>query len=336
MVKIIYFTRLLLLGIIIPVIMSTMVYQGFSTNFTGKVFSKAGFEHQYENKIYKYRVLGRIALLKTYDLIKRYDIPTIAPKSLNLLDPDGDPQFYSAYYYMNTIFLCLTSLVLFFILGGNHSMDFITIDLPLLLTCFLIAITQYVVVPYDVLSYFLLTAAVFLINQRGQILGSRLTLCLVVILATLTRETATLILAYYFAVNYKAILSRQATFKLNWKQKELLILVFCFLCFYLGTRLFFGFDEALYNTARRFNSFSIMGILFFLSMSFLVLVTKFTSKEIFVLLMVSLPYTLPIFFVANPWEIRLWTPVIMLLIIMKVQAAQQDLNRLDPSIQTAK
>src|SRR6266540_2096359 len=155
------FLRILLLGCVIPIIASSIVYQGFTTNYTTQVFSEQSFKNQYENGIYKYRVLGRVLLLKTYKLINSYELPTLTPfNSLKLLDRAGDIEFFSAYFYINTVFLCLTCMVLFFILGGHtKDTDFMNVDLPILFICFLIAITQYVIVPYDNISYFFLATA---------------------------------------------------------------------------------------------------------------------------------------------------------------------------------
>src|SRR5688572_2868738 len=323
----ILFLRLFLLGCIIPIIVSNIVYTCFSTNYTVSVFSKRGFEHQYEAGIYKYRVLGNTTLLKTYDLIKRYDLPTFAPRSLNLLDMAGDPQFYSAYFYMNTFFLCLTSMLLLIILGVHRkNTDFMMVDLPVLFMCFLIGISQYVVVPYDTLSYFLLCIAVILSIYDNGTLWNLLGLCTVVILATLTRETAAFILSFYFALNYKTILTKPTTFKINQKQGVLLIITACFIFTYVALRWVFGYDHAIYEAlvlSKNINQpNAILGILFFISIALIIFITKAVTKEISVFFVVTFPYVLFVLLFAEAWEIRLWTPVILLLIIMKVRASQ--------------
>jgi hypothetical protein len=322
-----FFLRLLLLGCIIPIIVSSIVYNGFTTNYTVSVFSKRGFEYQYQAGIYKYRVLGNTTLLKTYDLIKRYDLPTFAPRSLGLLDYAGDPQFYSAYFYMNTFFLCLTSMILLIILGGyRKNTDFMMVDLPVLFMCFLIGISQYVVVPYDTLSYFFLSIAVLLIINDNGTLWNLLGLCAIVILATLTRETAAFILSFYFAINYKTILTHPTTFKINQKQAVLIIMTACFALTYFGLRWVFGYEHAIYEAFVLSKNLerpdSILGILFFMSISLIIFITKAVQQEISVFFILTLPYVLFIWLFADPWEIRLWTPLILLLIIMKVRASQ--------------
>jgi len=321
--------RIFLLGCIIPVIMSTIVYEGFSTNYTTEVFSERGFKNQYENGIYKYRLLGRVLLLKTYDYIKNHKLPTLAPIALKSLDQNGDFQFYSAYFYMNTLFLCLTCMVLFFILGGHNSnTNFTTVDLPLLFMCFLMAIAQYVVVPYDTLSYFFLSLAILLMFRGNPSVWISFALGVIVVLAALTRETAALILAFYFAHNYKNILTRPTPFKFNRQQKTLLLIVACFVFTYATLRAIFGYKQAIFQNVMflvYFDIFSSAGIILVLSINLLIFFTKPVTREMLVFLIAGLPYMVPMLLIANPWEIRLWVPIILLLTIMKMKATQAEI-----------
>jgi hypothetical protein len=303
------------------------VYGGFSTNYTTKVFSESGFEQQYGNGIYRYRILGNALLLKTYDLVKRYNLPTFAPRSLLLLDPAGKPQFYMAYFYLNTFFFCLTSIVLLIIFGAHRqNTDFTEVELPVLLMGFLIAMSQYVVVPYDTLSYFLLCLAILIIIRNSTTLWNQAALCIVVILATLARETAVLILAFYFATHYEEILIKPASLRINQKQGVLLILAGCFLFTYFGLRWVLGYDHAVYQAFLLLYNINLphalLGILFYLSIALLAFVTTTLTKEISVFFIVTFPYVLFILMFADPWEIRLWTPLILIMIIMKVRASE--------------
>lgn len=306
-------TRLIILGYIIPIILSTVVYYGFSTNYTKGVFTKQGFEQQYNSGIYKYRVLGPALLNKTYDLVEKFDL-------LTLENNEGDSEFYSAYYYLNTIFLCLTCITLFFVLGGGKSNDFKSVDLPILFMCCLMTITQYVVVPYDLLSYFFLSIAALLIINSNQKIWETIIMCIVVIMATLTRETAALILAFHFAFYFKDIWKKTPNFKLNHKQLQLLVMFLCFLCTYLGLRFILGFENAVFQeiTLPNFNNLlQLLSILFITSISILFLITKETKKESYIFLLASTPYILPLIVISQLWEIRLWVPVILLLLILK-------------------
>jgi len=182
-------------------------------------------------------------------------------------------------------------------------------------------ITQYVVVPYDTLSYFFLSIAAFLILKNKQKVWEIIILSIVVILATLTRETASLILAFYFAFNYKEILKKTELFKINQKQRELLIITLCFLCTYFGLRFALGFENGIYKEITLINItniLSILSILFFVSIFILIVITKVKTKETFIFLLATLPYTLALLAISILWEIRLWVPVILLLLILKI------------------
>lgn len=325
--------RLLVLGCLIPLTISTMVYAGFTTNYTRYVFSQGGFESQYNNGVYKYRVLGRFMLLQTYKVIKQYRIPTIGPQSLLILDKDGDPKFYSAYFYMNTVFLCLTSIILFFVLDGRHNLNFIMVDLPIISMALLMGITQYVVVPYDTLSYFFLTLATFLIYRQKQTLWNTLALCIVIILATLTRETSSLIVAFYTAVNYKTLLAKPKSLRINPTQMEWFIIIFSYISTYAGLRYIYiwGGEHTIYQNIRILENIndplSLLSIMFFGSTAIIVSLTQSATKSLFVFYIASLPYILAILLIAIPWEIRLWTPIILLVLILKVKAGPEDEKR---------
>ena len=320
-----FFIRLFLLAFVIPLIMSIMAYAGFFTNYTAEVFSQEGFEHYYRSGIYKYRLISPDLLIHTYQLIKAYDLPTIFPHSLTVMDSDGDPQFYSAYFYVNTFFLCLTCLIVIMILSaGRRSPDFLVLDLPIIFLCALIALTQYVIVPYDTISYFLLSLAVALILSRRRSWWRLLSLSAILVIATLIRETSAFILALYFAVDYREILPKPGNRELNSTQAAFLVLIFCFLCTYIGLRIALGSEQSIFQAfllARNMNlSYSILGLLFFASVSLLFLTTPPITKEMTIFSVVTFPYVIFVFLFADPWEIRLWVPMILPLLILKVRA----------------
>ena len=225
---------------------------------------------------------------------------------------------------MNTFFLCLACMTLFFILGGPTNTDFMLVELPVLFLTSLMTLTQYVIVPYDTLAYFFLSIAALLIIKTRQTFWNSVALCIVVVLATLTRETATLILAFYFAVHYRTILTKPKNFRINPKQSLFLIIITCFIGAYTALRFAFGFEQAIYqdfSLLRNANPLSLMSSIFLASLVLLVSITKVVKKEIFVFLIGSLPYILPLFLIADLWEIRLWTPIILLLVILKARSS---------------
>ena len=88
----------------------------------------------------------------------------------------------------------------------------------------------------------------------------------------------------------------------------------------------FGSEHAVYEafllTKNPHLGYAILGILFYASMALILFITTAVTKEISVFFLVTFPYVLFIVLFADPWEIRLWTPLILLLIILKVRAYQ--------------
>lgn len=318
--------RFFLLAWIIPIVMSFIVYFGFTTNYTGRVFSEASFNQQYLGGVYKYRVLGRILLIKTHDLINNYNISVFKPPySLRLLDPTGTREFYSAYFYMNTFFLCLTCSFLFFLLHrGDHSNHII--DFYMMFMIFMMTITQYVVVPYDTITYFFIAFSAFFILKNKLSLWGISALCGTIILATLARETTVLILAFYFTVHYQALFEKPkgikiTSIKLNQQQLIFLVITLCFILTYLSLRWEFGYENAWFQSItfkENFsNKFPVLGILFLVMNILFLIITPEGRKEILIFITVSFPCILFILTVANPWETRLWVPLIIISAIIK-------------------
>lgn len=88
----------------------------------------------------------------------------------------------------------------------------------------------------------------------------------------------------------------------------------------------FGFEHAVYE-AFLFSKnphllYVILGILFYASITLILFVTTAVSKEISMFFLATFPYAAFIMLFADAWEIRLWTPLILLLIILKVRASQ--------------
>jgi len=233
--------RFLLLGWVIPCVLGLMVYYGFVTNYTSQVFSHQGFVNQYENGIYKYRMLGREALLEMERLVKAHGpLPLRPPASLRLLDRAGDPDLYAAYFLLNTLFLCLTCSVLFvaFHQGGKAGEE-LPADLAVLASALVMAITQYVVVPYDTLSYFFLALGIALSLHPSPGHGRLGLLALATVLGTLTRETAALIPAFFFALHHREILVWPFGDRPKRRLLQFLLVSAAFLAAYLALRLYF-------------------------------------------------------------------------------------------------
>lgn len=318
-------TRVVSLGIIIPALLGIFTYVGFFTNYTCCVFSQAGFEHQYlDSGIYRFRVLGSHLLLWTYQQIKDWPLADFAPYALKVLDKNGDPNFYYAYFLLNTVFLCLTCTALVISLSRYAvKNDFAHIDLPVFCIALFISFAQFVITPYDTLSCFFLALAVFPIMKKNPSYRDTILLGIIVMLATLTRETATLILSFYAAVHHQKIFSRHRASLLSAEQVRLLVLTLVFLAVYWALRWQLGMQDATHKSFRLIQNFSndplpIIGAIFFPAVISLFFTDSAARKTLRIFLLASTPYWLAMLCVAYPWEIRLWVPVILLMIFIKL------------------
>lgn len=316
--------RLLTLGIIIPALLGVFTYIGFFTNYTCCVFSQAGFESQYlDSSIYRFRVLGSHLLLWVYQQTQSWPLSDFTPYALKTLDKNGDTNFYFAYFFMNTFFLCLTCIALVLALS-RHAVkkDFSHIDLPVFCLALFMSFSQFVITPYDTLSYFFLALAILPTMKDKPTLLDNIFLGIIVVLATLTRETATLILSFYLAIHHNRIFSKPRSGILNREQTLLLALALIFALTYWALRWELGFYHATHRSIRLISNFiepmPIIGTVFFAAVLALFFTDNTARKPLWIFLLASTPYWLAMFFVAYPWEIRLWVPIILLMVFLKL------------------
>lgn len=312
--------RLVCLGFVIPLVLSMVVYFAFASNYSTGIFSEAGFRGQFEAGIYKYRVLGRLSLLKINEIIEDSSFPAIAPRSMFLLDRNGSPVFYTAYFLNNTLFLCLACGVLMLLFEKLSQPQSVWIgDLLVALLCLLMVVTQFVVVPYDTMASFFLCLAFGLVLGEQKLVNVIL-LGLVVVLGALTRETAALILAFYFAVHHRRLLARP--FRWTVHHSTLLFLSACFLLTYAGLRLALGPGNAVFEDIQLKDNlaspFGLAGLLFFLAVTAVLLLNGPGRRESLLFLLAALPYLLFLLVTARLWEMRLWIPVFLSIVTLKV------------------
>lgn len=320
--------RFLCVAWILPLILSLVVYFGFSTNWTVDVFSRAGFEVQYSGGIYKYRLIGTFIQARLVDVLERIGFEGGAPKNLKIMDPAGSPVFYTAYFVNNTLFICLACSVFYYLFHARYSLQPpLLIDALVFLVGLLMAISQYVVVPYDMLSYFLLAVAIHLVTGQ-QTLPRVGLLGLVVVLAALARETAALIIPFYAAVHYRQIFAKPLFGR---HQVILCGLAACFLCTYGALRLAFGGDRALYHAiwlgCNLTMPFNVMGLIFMAAVLTVLLTDELARQECLIFTLGALPYLVAVTIVGITWEIRLWVPVILCLIALKAGSRRWAENR---------
>jgi hypothetical protein len=321
--------RLICLGFLIPLVLSLVVYFGFASNYTVGVFSEEGFRGQYEAGVYKYRVLGRITLLKINELVESSPLPALAPRAVFLLDRQASPVFYTAYFINNTLFLCLACCVLVLLFDRLSPPHGVWVgDLLVLLLALLTTVMQFVVVPYDTLASFFLCLAFSLILREPRP-ATTILLGLVVVLGALTRETAALILAFYVAVHHRRLLARPVRWSAQ--HSTLIFLAACFLLTYAGMRLALGPGNAVFEDLRLVENltspFGLAGLIFFLAVTAVLLLSGPGQRESLLFLLASLPYLVFILVTARLWEMRLWIPVFLAIVVLKVWRMGEGISR---------
>lgn len=285
--------RKLFLCLVAPLCANYFAYYGFVSHFSVGVFSPGGFHAQYDHEVFRYRVLGKALLLAVYRVVEYLNPADAGWARLAAFLKTDSVNFYHSYFFLNTLFLCLTLLVV---------SDYLE-DIELLVVTLMVSITQFVVVPYDAVAYFFL-ACTFRWRRNLPLTAA------VVFLATLNRETAAVSLSLYASL---LILGRGGSFR------GLVVLTSVFLATYLSLRVVFGWGQAAGNeiTFIRFlNLNSAIGVGFALAAGY-ALVRRPAWAAVF--LACSLPYIVSIFLTGYPFEARLWVP--LLLGIMLVQAA---------------
>ena len=328
--------RFIIVAWALPAVMSYFVYFAFANFYSGNVFHPEGFSAIYDNGIFKYRVLGINLLRMTHELIVLLGLPTSIPSGLQALYPESSPEWYSAFFYLNVATLGLTMSVYFVIMNklSKPGYAFFT-DLALLLLLGLMTFSQYVIVPYDMLSYFFQACAIYLIMFRADKLETLFYLCAIIVLGALTRETAALILSFYAAVNFKDIVRfPPRLFETDSRRPSpflwLAILTLSFLGAYAALRLSIHTDQPFYKAVRfKYNmasQISVFGFIYFIVACIALLIPQSARKAMVLFLITSAPYTVMILLVSSPREIRIWAPMFMPMIVLLFQAEMAKLS----------
>jgi hypothetical protein len=317
--------------------MNFFAYYGFVSNYTQGLFSVADFRLQYDSDIYRYRILGKYLLLATNQILEQIPLlPDIAPARMMQFLGIGSMTFYYSYYVLNTVFLCLTIFAFRSVFNSAAArMTDQENALWLFVITTLIVISQFVVVPYDNLSYFFIGVSVYLMLQKE---SRRVIAALVatLVLATLTRETAALILALYATL----YLSRQRL-PMDKRLSVLALLILAFLIMYILLRVFFGWENALgHDVTLSFFDWRKPAGLISLTLGFSILVLlgnlvgSARMKTVWIFLGFSLPYIASIFITSTPYEFRVWVPVLLgAIVVGNLRLNPQVENKAD-SVQT--
>jgi hypothetical protein len=306
--KIINFVLIVLVLPFVLVFTSMFLYK---TTYTTGLFNENSHREQYQNSVYKYRIAGSYLLLEIYDKIKDSKLSAFKTwdKRLNLFgtDPEYNLAFYLSYVILTMFFWMLCNLVLYILYFknklNNPSGAIISIN-------FLLFIGNFVITPYDLPSYFFILLALALFNSRNNIFN----ISLIIILATLFRESSALIISSFFAYQY--VLKKENIIS---SFKKSLPLIISFLTVYIGVRIFLGdliISEGFKaNTGFRY-IYQILFVISFFGILMMDVSQKF-KKLIYIFLILSIPYIFMVFYSGLMVELRLTIPIFLIIVIFK-------------------
>jgi hypothetical protein len=319
-------SRLLIPAVLLSFVLSYVVYFGFTTNYTVGVFSEQGFNRQYTHGIYKYRILSRYLLI-TVDHALGNSIPSYgAEPRLIAMDKYASERFYYAYFYLNTAFLMLTAVLLVLILDLDWyaSVPYSEKVLLVFLVISLISLTQFVVVPYDVLGYFLetLTIYFFLKYLNKHFVLTIIGASILVLISTLNRESSAMTVAFLFVLLFSSFGFKRKTYI------PVTSLIISFLVPYIALRYFVtepyphpNLRPYLHDNLVVFENqigIAFWGLLLFLAIT--IASTRTNKMLILFFHICSLPYIVACWTGGIFWELRLYLPLLLSsLILSKIE-----------------
>ncbi|SEL64468.1 hypothetical protein SAMN04488505_102750 [Chitinophaga rupis] len=302
---------------LLAIVASYTVYFGYTTNYTTHAFSPASFKNQYDHGVYKYRILSKKILLFTDKALGDSYPDDKAERRLLIMDTIASERFYYAYYYVNSFFLILVSIVLVLLLDleGSLKMNNGEKHLVLFLVPLLICLTQYVVCPYDISSYFFQLLIIFIyfkISNKYYWLTLFL-VCFLLILATLNRESSALTVSFLVVLTLCKFGFTQKTIIFN------ILIIISFLATYVALRYYITDinEPKIYPDFLLYNLLVFpqnLGIIFWVVFFYLSMVMANSSDNkmmIVIYHLVSLPYIWTCFTAGYLWETRLYMPLFL-------------------------
>lgn len=295
--------------VLFPLILSFITHFGFDSAY--KEIEE--IPNQYYEGVYKYRILAREMLIHMFNIVKTLNI------NINL----KGTLFYNVLFFFNTFFFLLSSFVLYIILSTTNAVKNKIYNYHFISTS-LTSFSFYIIVPYDTLSYFLfLLCILFTIkyvytNKKLYII----IFSILIVISTLNRETSALNLSFFMAFIF-----RDLTY-LNIKSYifKLFLPLISFILTYLLIRIYYSTEE--FKTNDGFLLFynlmslkNIIGILFFIiSIRLLRINCVLKSNVVYIyrFLIFSTPYLIIILLTGILWEIRLFIPIILGILILSI------------------
>ena len=306
---------------------SSFVYFGFANIYSSKILNDQSFQEQFHSGIYQYRILSAYFLVWIYDFLSTLNIDYELFK-LKFLNSNSEPQMYLSFYILNTFFMMLSAAMIILI---TESRSFVAnYSEKLLITAvaiFSIAVSQFVVVPYDVSSYFLLLVFFYFLLQylEKESALKLIILSIIILISTLNRESSALSLSLAATLLY---------FKFGLKKKTILpiaVLGLVFISVYFGLRMvnenFTTNDGNLLvqNFTQPKNLLGISFWLVFFIFTLMLAKDKKAAQNIFIFHLLSFPYLILCFYTGILYEIRLYIPLFLTSLLL----SKTELSRID-------
>jgi hypothetical protein len=190
----------------------------------------------------------------------------------------------------------------------------------MLLCLFLIVISQYVLTLYDLPAFFFVGLGMIVVLADLSVLVRAVLLTIIVCLGAATRETASLILAFAACAYFL-----QHRLRIHRNLIPIVAATCGFIVVYVSLRLALGGGDAvsmglMFRENLHFRS--LVGILFLISMLFFLYreASSVQRRALIVFQITSAPYLVPVVLVGLWFEIRLWVPLLICMIVVRAYA----------------
>jgi len=292
---------------------NSFVYFSFGNIYSSKILNYSDFTQQFHSGIYQYRILSGYFLIWIYGFLSDLNIDYQIFK-LKFFGQNSEPEMYLSFFILNTFFLVLSSVLMVFI---TESKNFVAANseriLMIAVSVFIIAFSQFVVVPYDVPGYFfLLLFFFFLIKYIGKNSVSNLIiLAAIMLVSTLNRESSALSLSLAATLLYSKFGLKRETFL------PVAVLAVSFAAAYFGMRWMsenFSTNDGNLSTQNFSEPKNILGLLFWMVFFVFTLILAKGRKavnHILIFHLFSASYILMCFYTGIIYEIRLYVPLFL-------------------------
>lgn len=304
---------------LLPAAFSLIGFFGFFTNYTTDLFSVEGLAVRLQRSVFQYRVLGRYFVSTLAGVFEPISAGWPVPRAFHVMDPAGTAGAYWAYVVVHTLSTCIGCSVLLVTLrrtfGHRSSNPSMAPELTVVAVSMAVALAAFVVTPYDGVFFALQMAAIFVTLSRPP--GAALApLTIVTVLAALTRESAYFIPMFYLAVHHRAIVAGDRASRAAFSASSAAVVVV-----YAGLRAILGWSGAssvfyAWQWSSNLKWTSLVGSIMLLASLALLLAKGLHYRERLWFAALSAPYIVFAHIFAEPWELRLWLPVLIPLAVL--------------------